>query len=446
MTLSQRRPELEWNARIQDYLESPCMKRYRHLIANHPFKTNMDFIKTVFLHKLRVLYFMTAPALVKESMIAYILNLMLESDVLRPFCKDDAFKNYLSDIIKDLIEQGNGQAEKYVKYDLMLSVKHFGYSSKAAYESIMINLCEKQCEGMSFTNFTADKAKLDHITTWAEKNFAHRKTSQNAQIIGSYLWMGMFFGITMLGGLVLSLFKDYSLTGFLISVPSTIFGGLYFRHYREQNGTSIKNCNKALVMMAMDLVGIKLKRVKHKIKFELNVNLDVTPLRGETEEHKHKPISGHSYARILPPLQIQEPKKLANPTELKTTSSVVEIIAEDHIRFPYQDKIVEAYLSQDDLPIDKAEVQAIIKAFQKGLMPASKMKSVHAIVQDDKDSFKIRTSYDARMRGSYRVIDDKSAEIVFNNYDSNAHNAKRAKKGKTPVRECVSTPAVRFGS
>jgi hypothetical protein len=126
----------------------------------------------------------------------------------------------------------------------------------------------------------------------------------------------------------------------------------------------------------------------------------------------------------LPPIK-QQKQTLAIASSAPIATAELFGLSESHIRFEYQNRIFDAYLDQNALPPDQKEKAAVIKAFKKGLWTSSKNKSPHAIVvasKNDNCFFKIRTSYDSRMKSTHAVLDEKHVRVTFNNYDRNAHS------------------------
>jgi hypothetical protein len=433
MSLARSNENQLWNNAIQDFLFSPFSRRLSQEFPTFQFVDNIDFIKIKLLHHLRLLYFVDDKISAKKIILTELLKIMFLHEAIKPFKKDINFENYLSAIISDLIEQYDSIAESYLKKDLLLGIKTYGFQGIKSYESDITSLCEDDAARLKLSYYRMDKNKLAHIMEWVKKNNDIKKKPRKATLNDymSYIFYASWFGC--IAGLQLIAF-DYMWLGISIIIPTSLLAVVYGREFSNANIQLAQNVNKSLTKIAGDLISIKLKIInKTQLKLTLENNF-VSAFVDTTVPADKTAVSGHVYRRLLKSTNVvvtQAP--IMRP--IVTEAPKLGLIDQTHVRFFYNNRIYDAHLVESALPDDKRESEAVLKGFQKGLSLSTKDKSPHAIVVADKRRdgcfFKIRTPYDPRMKCcTLQEIDKSNVEIHFDFYDRNAHRPKRARGSK----------------
>lgn len=439
MTLFHRNPQLDWDRKIQEFLYTKCDIYYAGLIPEYHLERNVDFIKTILLHKLRLIYFAEDTVTIKKKVLDYLMAVIFHHEIIKPLAEDPASKQYVTKIFSDVIEQGDKLAEIFVKYDLHIAIESFGFLGAKNYSYILQSVCRDHCKEMNIDFYQLNKNKLAKIISWANKINKARPDAADGIVRAYYLMKNFFFAVMLLSAGLMTI--GNTLLGACLLFPSAILGLIYKSSFDKENNERIKICQKSLINLASNLVSLEIHREKKIFRLQLHSTITSNYIDC-TVEKKPQRLSGHAYLnQSLPRVENAESIEVIQP---KVASLQLEVIDKYHVRFPYQNKIIiDAYLVEAALPADSQESTAVINAFQKGYMPSSKGKPVHAIVREGK-SFKIKTSFNGRMRSTYHQINETHAEIIFNQYDWNAHNSKRQKKEKAAVHALPnSAPALR---
>jgi hypothetical protein len=419
-----------WNHVIEDFLFDDFDSRFAVKFPNYLFKQNIDFIKLLTLNHGRLLYFANNNPEIRDKILANYFEIFFTHKSVAPYRNDENFKQYLHDTLTYLLTQLEFIIEKYLKSDLANSINMHGYMGSKNYAQAIKALFKGDLYSLGLTaDYSFDQSKLDNFLLWSERTHARKKKTGRAALLDGYqnIIYGSLAGYFM--GLGLSQL-GFSWLGYGLMIPSSFLMIVYALEAGRVRLADSFSINKTMVNIADSLVQIQFKITKQK-KIHLDLTLTSDPLLlGITIIEGPKPVSGHTYKRLLPPLQKPAPASLVAVESVQTVEPL-GLINTNHYRFEFNNRIINAYLDADALPQDKYESEAVVKAFQKGLLTTAKNKTVHAIVyagvKNNNSFFKIKTSYDARMESStVEAVDAEHATIHFNYYNRNAHKPGRS--------------------
>jgi hypothetical protein len=419
-----------WNHAIENFLFDDFDSRFEAKFPNYSFKQNIDFIKLLTLNYGRLLYFANNNPVIRDKIMANYFEIFFTHKAVAPYSNDENFKKYLQETLTYLLTQLELIIEKYLKSDLANSINMHGYLGSKNYAHAIKALFKGDLYRLGLTtDYSFDQSKLDNFLQWAERTLARKKKTDRAALLNGYhsIIYGSFAAYFM--GLGFSQF-GFSWLGYGLMIPSAFLMIVYALEAGRARLTDSFSISKTMVNIADSLVHIQFKITKQK-KIHLDLTLTTDPrLLGITITEVQKPLSGHTYKLLLPPLQ--EPALApVVAAESVQTDEPLGLIDTNHYRFKFNNRIIDAYLDADALPQDKFESEAVVKAFQKGLLTTAKNKTVHAIVyagvKNNSSFFKIKTSYDARMESSMvEAVDAEHATIHFNHYNRNAHKSRRS--------------------